>query len=243
MKILHTSDWHLGQRLLQMDRHEEFRMALDWLHSVIEKEKIEVLLVAGDIFDIGNPPNQARQLYYRFLRRLLNSTCRHIVITGGNHDSPAMLNAPRELLESFNIHVVGAATDNIEEELLVLKNDKGEEELIVAAVPFLRDRDLRITKVGEEQQSRQARLQEGLQQHYQSLAELAQPYADQGLPIIAMGHLYAKGSVASDKQDNIYVGNRENMEAGQFPTVFDYVALGHIHRAQLKLNLWKISVV
>lgn len=232
MKILHTADWHLGQRLLQMDRHEEFRLALDWLYGVIEKEEIEVLLVAGDIFDIGNPPNQARQLYYRFLRRLLSSTCRHIVITGGNHDSPAMLNAPRELLESFNIHVIGAATDNIEEELLVLKNDQGTPELIVAAVPFLRDRDLRITKVGEEQQSRQSRLQEGLQQHYQTLADLAQPYADQGLPIIAMGHLYAKGSVASDKQDNIYVGNRENMEAEQFPSVFDYVALGHIHRAQ-----------
>lgn len=215
-----------------MDRHEEFRMALDWLYSVIENEEIDVLLVAGDIFDIGNPPNQARQLYYRFLRRLLNSTCRHIVITGGNHDSPAMLNAPRELLESFNIHVIGAATDNIEDELLVLKNNNGEEELIVAAVPFLRDRDLRTTKVGEEQQSRQSRLQEGLQQHYQTLADLAQPYADQDLPIIAMGHLYAKGSVASDKQDNIYVGNRENMEAGQFPAVFDYVALGHIHRAQ-----------
>ena len=103
MKILHTADWHLGQRLLQMDRHEEFRLALDWLYAVIEKEEIEVLLVAGDIFDIGNPPNQARQLYYRFLRRLLGSSCRHIVITGGNHDSPAMLNAPRGEKAKLNI--------------------------------------------------------------------------------------------------------------------------------------------
>lgn len=232
MKVLHTSDWHLGQKLLQLDRQEEFALALDWLLEVIVAEQIDVLLVSGDIFDIGNPPNQSRELYYNFLRRLLNSNCRHVVITGGNHDSPAMLNAPRELLAAFNIHIIGAATGEIEDELIVLKNSNGEAELIVAAVPFLRDRDLRISRAGEASQDRQQRLQQGLIDHYQTLANLAKPYKDQGLAVIAMGHLYAKGAVAADKQDNIYVGNRENMEAGQFPVLFDYVALGHIHRAQ-----------
>ncbi len=232
MKILHTSDWHLGQRLLQLDRHEEFRLALEWLLEVIRDEKIDVLLVAGDIFDIGNPPNQSRQLYYNFLRQILQTDCRHVVITGGNHDSPAMLNAPRELLEGFNIHVLGAATDNPEDELIVLRDSNNKAELVVAAVPFLRDRDLRISRVGESSQSRQERLQNGLTEHYEQLAALAKPYHQQGIPTIAMGHLYAKGAVAAERQDNIYVGNRENMEAGQFPTLFDYVALGHIHRAQ-----------
>ena len=233
MKILHTSDWHLGQRLLQLDRHEEFRLGLEWLLEVVQKEQIEVLLVAGDIFDIGNPPNQSRQLYYNFLRQILRTDCRHVVITGGNHDSPAMLNAPRELLEGFNIHVLGAATEDIEEELLLLSNDQGEIELVVAAVPFLRDRDLRVSRVGESEQSRQDRLQAGLTEHYNQLAELAAQQQLTGVPIIAMGHLYAKGAVAAERQDNIYLGNRENMEAGQFSPVFDYVALGHIHRAQL----------
>lgn len=233
MKILHTSDWHLGQRLLQLDRHEEFRLALDWLLEVIREEQIDVLLVAGDIFDIGNPPNQSRQLYYNFLRQILQTNCRHVVITGGNHDSPAMLNAPRELLEGFNIHVLGSATDSLEDELLILRDQDDQAELVVAAVPFLRDRDLRISRVGESSQSRQERLQLGLTEHYEQLAELAEPYQQQGVPVIAMGHLYAKGAVAAERQDNIYVGNRENMEAGQFPTLFDYVALGHIHRAQL----------
>lgn len=232
MKILHTSDWHLGQRLLQLERHDEFGQALDWLLETIVQEEIEALLVSGDIFDIGNPPNQARQLYYNFLRKVLRTDCRHIVITGGNHDSPAMLNAPRELLQGFNIYVLGAATDTIEDELLILKNAQGETELVVAAVPFLRDRDLRYSRVGESSQSRQEHLQEGLIDHYQQLAQLAQPYKEK-VPIIAMGHLYAKGAVAAERQDNIYVGNRENMEAGQFPDTFDYVALGHIHRAQL----------
>ncbi|MEO0725242.1 MAG: exonuclease SbcCD subunit D C-terminal domain-containing protein [Bacteroidota bacterium] len=233
MKILHTSDWHLGQRLLQLDRHEEFRLVLEWLLDLIEEEQIEVLLVAGDIFDIGNPPNQSRQLYYNFLRQILKTDCRHVVITGGNHDSPAMLNAPRELLEGFNIYVLGSATDDIGEELLHLKNDQGELELIIAAVPFLRDRDLRVSRVGESEQSRQDRLQTGLTEHYRQLAQLAEDEPAGSVPVIAMGHLYAKGAVAADRQDNIYLGNRENMEAGQFPLAFDYVALGHIHRAQL----------
>ncbi|MEM9261622.1 MAG: exonuclease SbcCD subunit D C-terminal domain-containing protein, partial [Bacteroidota bacterium] len=75
--------------------------------------------------------------------------------------------------------------------------------------------------------------QEGLTQHYETLGRLAEPYSQQGVPCLAMGHMYTKGAVAAEKQDNIYVGNRENMEAEQFPSVFDYVALGHIHRAQL----------
>lgn len=233
MKILHTSDWHLGQRLLQMERHDEFAAALDWLLLTIAEQAVDVLLVSGDVFDIGNPPNQARQLYYSFLRRLMATPCRHVVITGGNHDSPAMLNAPRELLQAFNIHIVGAATGELADELIVLKDAQGHTELVVAAVPFLRDRDLRTTLAGEGIADRQARLQTGLTGHYQALAELAQPYRAQGIPVVAMGHLYAKGAVAAEKQDNIYIGNRENMEAGQFPELFDYVALGHIHRAQL----------
>ncbi|MEL7220921.1 MAG: exonuclease sbcCD subunit D, partial [Bacteroidota bacterium] len=114
-------------------------------------------------------------------------------------------------------------TGDLEDELIILKNTSGEVELIVAAVPFLRDRDLRISRAGEAAQDRQERLQQGLIHHYQALADLAEPYKKRGLPIIAMGHLYAKGAVAADKQDNIYVGNRENMEARQFPPLFDYV--------------------
>lgn len=232
MKILHTADWHLGQKLLQNDRHEEFQMALDWLLKTIVAEKIDVLLVSGDIFDIGNPPNQARQLYYNFLGKLMNAPCKHVIITGGNHDSPTMLNAPKALLETFNIHIVGAYSGDIQDELIVLKNKKGKAEVVIAAVPFLRDRDLRISMAGESQIDRNARLQEGLTAHYNTLAELTLAYKNEGAVTIAMGHLFAKGAVTVEKQDNIYLGNRENMEAGQFSPIFDYVALGHIHRAQ-----------
>ena len=233
MKILHTSDWHLGQKFLSNHRQEEHERALNWLRTTIETEKVDLLLVAGDIFDIGNPPNYARTLYYRFLTNLQNSCCRHIIITGGNHDSPAMLNAPKELLQILNVHVVGAAAEDITDEIIELFDGQGNLEAVIAAVPFLRDRDIRQSISGETGLERIARIQEGIVRHFQELGKAVKKYAKKDVPILATGHLYAKGATASDKQDNIYIGDIENIEGSQFPRVFDYVALGHLHRAQL----------
>jgi exonuclease SbcD len=234
MKIIHTSDWHLGQKLLYNDREEEHRLALDWLLETIQTEQADGLIVAGDIFDIGNPPNYARSLYYRFLRKLLNTKCRHVVITGGNHDSPAMLNAPRELLQALNVHVVGATGEDPAEEVVVWKDETGAVEAIIAAVPFLRDRDLRYSVAGETGYDRVEQIRQGIKKHYEEVAAYIEEQLDtQNVPVIAMGHLYATGADASGKQDNIYIGNTENIEASHFPESFDYVALGHIHRAQV----------
>lgn len=234
MKIIHTSDWHLGQKLLYNDREEEHRLALDWLLQAIEQEQADGLIVAGDIFDIGNPPNYARSLYYQFLRKLLNTNCRHVVITGGNHDSPAMLNAPRELLQALNVHVVGAAGDDPAEEVVVWKDEAGRVEAIVAAVPFLRDRDLRYSVAGETGYDRVEQIRAGIKEHYDKVAaHISEHFDTSGVPVLATGHLYATDAGASGRQDNIYIGNTENIEARQFPELFDYVALGHIHRAQV----------
>ena len=232
MKILHTSDWHLGQKFISREREEEHRLALDWLVATIVEEEIDLLIVAGDVFDIGNPPNYARALYYGFFKKLRRSNCRHIVVTAGNHDSPHMLDAPKELLQLLDIHVVGAATEDPAEEVLILKNEKNEPEAIVAAVPFLRDQDLRRAVSGETGQDRIERIKEGILAHYEAVAKAAEDFKKLKVPIIATGHLYATGAEASDKQDNIYLGNLENIRVDQFPKVFGYVALGHIHRAQ-----------
>ncbi len=231
MKILHTADWHLGQKFYFNDRIEEHQLALKWLVELIEKEKIDVLIIAGDIFDIGNPPNYAQQLYYDFLKKLLKTPCQHTVIIGGNHDSPAMLNAPKSLLEVLNIKVVSAATEDLNDEIIELKNDEGELLMVVAAVPFLRDRDLKNAELTESGYEKADRIKEGIYKHYHDIAELCKKY-DSQTPIVATGHLYAKGAQTSDKQDNIYLGNIENISSEQFSNVFDYVALGHIHRAQ-----------
>jgi exonuclease SbcD len=233
MKILHTSDWHLGQRFLFNDREEEHQRALDWLADTIREQEVEALIVAGDIFDINNPPNYARTMYYRFLTSLLGTSCRHIVIVGGNHDSPSMLNAPRELLRLLNIHVVGSASEDLREEIIELKDENGDLELVVAGVPFLRDRDLRFSQAGEGSYERLQRVREGMAEHYRQIGLLVEPYREAKIPLIATGHLYASGARASDKQDNIYAGDVENIEAEQFPSVFHYIALGHIHRPQM----------
>ena len=232
MKIIHTSDWHLGQRLLFNERGDEQQLALQWLHETILQEQADALILAGDVFDNGNPPHPARKLYYNFLTNLLNTTCRHIVIIGGNHDSPGMLDAPRELLEYLNIRVVGAASENLEQDCLLLHNTVGELEAVVAAIPFLRDRDLSPSVSGESTLDRIQRIQTGIRQRYQDTGALLEPYRAQNVPILATGHLYAQGAQASDKQDNIYIGNTENLDVDTLPELFSYVALGHIHRPQ-----------
>jgi len=145
-----------------------------------------------------------------------------------------MLNAPRELLRALNVHIVGKVSENIEDDIIQLKNESGDLECVVAAVPFLRDQDIRRSVSGESSQERIERIKEGIYNHYEAMGKAAKAFAKKGVPIIATGHLYAKGAEASDakSQSNIYIQNRENISAEQFPKVFDYVALGHIHRAQ-----------
>lgn len=232
MKMLHTSDWHLGQNFMNNDREAEHQLALDWMIELITKEKIDAFILAGDVFDIGNPPSYARRLYYDFLRKLIKTSCRHIIITGGNHDSPSMLNAPAELLKAFNIHVIGAATGDLKDEIIELRSEDGKLEMVVAAVPFLRERDLHYSIAGESGVEQARHLRKAIVEHYQALGHLVEPYKKENVPLLATGHLYAAGATASGKQDNIYIGNIENIGATEFPPVFDYIALGHIHRPQ-----------
>jgi exonuclease SbcD len=232
MKLIHTSDWHLGQKFLSHEREEEHRKALDWLLERVKSERADMLIVAGDIFDIANPPNSARRMYYDFLRRMLESPCRHLVITGGNHDSPSMLDAPRDLLKLLNVHVVGAVTGNVADEIIELYDAEGRLEAVVAAVPFLRDGDIRNSVGGEGATDRILQIRLAILDHFKSVAEACEPYRNEAVPIIATGHLYATGAQASDTQNNIYIGMTDNIDATQFPGIFNYVALGHIHRAQ-----------
>ena len=236
MKVLHTGDWHLGQKLLNQERIEEQRQVLQQMLVYIDQHKPDLLIVAGDVFDQRNPSLAARQLYYDVLMRLSNGPCSHIIIIGGNHDSPGLLNTTREFLYPHHIHVIGGACLERKDELILLHDETGKLEAVVAAVPFLHDRDLREGYVGEDGDMRVQRIQEGLIRHYDELAQLCAPYADAGIPIIATGHLFAKGAQGSEEQANIYLGDRENIGADHFPPIFKYIALGHLHRAQLVGN-------
>jgi len=113
MKVLHTSDWHLGRSLYGRKRYDEFDKFLNWLVSIIEQEQVDILLIAGDVFDTSTPSNRAQELYYRFLCQVATSCCHYVVVIAGNHDSPTFLNAPKELLRALNVYVVGAMTENM----------------------------------------------------------------------------------------------------------------------------------
>jgi exonuclease SbcD len=239
MKVLHTSDWHLGRSLYGKKRYQEFSAFLDWLAQTIEQQGIDLLLVAGDIFDTSTPSNRAQQLYYRFLCRVAESACRHVVLIAGNHDSPSFLEASKTLLQSLNVYVVGAASDCVKDEVLVLY--QGDiPQAIVCAVPYLRDKDLRKMEPGETSDEKSAKLIAGLKQHYLEVVECAEQTRNKlntshYLPIIGMGHLFAAGSVTVDGDGvrELYVGSLARVCADIFPSSLDYVALGHLHVPQL----------
>lgn len=240
MKILHTSDWHLGRSLYGRKRYAEFEAFLLWLAETLERYEIDTLLVAGDIFDNGTPSNRAQELYYHFLWRVAASSCRHVVIVAGNHDSPSFLDAPKTLLKALDIHVVGNASGIPDDEVLVLVDKQGAPELIICAVPYLRDRDIRTAEAGESSEDKQRKLSEGIRSHYAAVADVAERTRSAlaaTIPVIAMGHLFAAGgqTVDGDGVRELYVGSLAHVTAGIFPESFDYLALGHLHVPQ-KVN-------
>jgi exonuclease SbcD len=238
MNILHTSDWHLGRSLYGRRRHEEHEAFLRRLEDILREEAVDALLVAGDIFDLSAPGVRAQEIYYQFLCRAIGSACRHIVIIAGNHDSPSFLTAPQELLRNLRIHVLGAVSDAPEKEVLVLKDAAGVPECVVCAVPFLRDRDIRVVEAGESVADKERKLVRGIRDHYARVAALAQERraatGNPHIPIVAMGHLFAAGGATAegDGVRDLYVGGLAHVEAAVFPEVFDYVALGHLHLPQ-----------
>ncbi len=227
IRLLHTSDLHLGHRLLERSRIEEQKLFLDWLVERIRDEDIDLLIAAGDIFDTGTPPNAAIELYYDFLHRVSSNLSLGTVIVGGNHDSPAMLNAPGTLLKAFDVHVVGGASSP-EEELLVLKDPAGTPSVCIGAVPFLRERDVRTPRPGESIEDRDRSTVEGIRDHYRKVAAAGVP---PGIPFIVTGHLFAGGEKSGGERD-LYIGSLGQVGFSVFPGNADYYALGHLHRPQ-----------
>ena len=241
MKILHTSDWHLGRSLYGRKRYDEFEAFLNWLAVFIRDERIDVLLVAGDVFDTSLPSNRAQALYYRFLGRVSGTCCRHIVVTAGNHDSPSFLSAPHDLLKAMNIFVVGAIGEKPEDEVIVLTDMEDRPEAIVCAVPHLRDKDIRMVFPNETAEDKNAKLVEGIRNHYAAVCDAAAlrqaEFKEKGyghIPVIAMGHLFtARGkTVEGDGVRELYVGSLAHVDQRVFPPIIDYLALGHLHVAQ-----------
>lgn len=252
LRVLHTSDWHIGKRLFNHARYDEFEAFLNWLHVAISTHNVDVLIVAGDIFDTATPSNKAQELYYEFLGKIAKSPCQHVIITAGNHDSPTFLDAPKAILKTLRVQVVGQATADIHDEILLLK-DKPQDDpkdsfdivhAIVLAVPYLRDKDVRTGGSFELIGQRDTETAKGIAKHYQILTDHAIALRDEHqanpsqppIPIIATGHLFSAGVSVSSDDDGMrketFVGTLGQLPADIFADDINYVALGHIHAPQ-----------
>ncbi|MCX2742442.1 exonuclease subunit SbcD [Mangrovivirga sp. M17] len=242
MKILHTGDWHLGKKLHETDFEEDHKLFFEELYNIIVNKSIEVLIVSGDIFDFSNPPRSAEKLYYSFLLKLKNTCCKNIIITAGNHDGIQSLEAPKEILKLLNVDIIGTLSESADDQLIEINDHEGNLKFLIAAVPFLRDKDLLQVNEGRSYHDRTEEVRQGIITHYSELADhVTQKYGDD-IPVLATGHLFVAGvEEKSDAVRDIQVGNLAGVHSSSFPERFGYIALGHIHRQQ-KLqghaNMW-----
>jgi exonuclease SbcD len=236
MRLLHTSDWHLGQSLHNFERHYEHQRFLDWLLDAIVAEQADVLLIAGDIYDNANPSSASQKQLYRFLR-IAKERAPHLnlIIIAGNHDSPGRLDAPGPLLEAHGTRVIGAVQRNadgeidIESLVLPLTGRSGAVEAWCLAVPFLRPGD--VPRVATEDGADPYLA--GIATLYQQAFALAQSKRQDGQAIVAMGHCHmVDGQMSNDSERRIVIGGTEMLPAGIFDPAIAYAALGHLHLAQ-----------
>lgn len=238
MRVLHTSDWHLGASLHGKRRYEEAGKFLDWLIETVREERVDLLIVSGDVFDSSAPGARAQEMYYRFLGSMAHSRCRSVVVVAGNHDSPSFIAAPREVLRFLDIHVVGDASGPLRDLVIPVAGSGGDPGLIVCAVPFLREKDLLPTDPGLSGESRTALITRGIREYYDGAAAIAQELiAGSGgsIPVIATGHLFVAGceTKVGDGVRECYIGDSVKVGTDVFPPVFSYVALGHLHVPQV----------
>jgi len=247
MKFIHTADWHLGNRMHDIERNEEFKQFLIWLKNKITEENAEGLVVAGDIFDTAMPPTESRKQYIQFLASLLNTCCKNVIIVGGNHDSGALLDSEKDILEALNIHVVGSLANIKPEDMVFELYDKDDKVCaICAAVPFARENELRDYFNEDVEDGGFSDKAYGAL--YEKVLEAARNLkGDRDVPLIATGHLYAANlegrfekvskevETSSDdgKRTLDVVGKLGSVHVDVFPSEFDYVALGHIHYATM----------
>ncbi|MGF1730256.1 exonuclease SbcCD subunit D C-terminal domain-containing protein [Photobacterium kasasachensis] len=236
MKILHTSDWHLGHQLHGYSRDYEHQAFLDWLAETLEQQQIDALLVAGDIFDTANPPASAWRMLYRFMARLAKTMPQlNVVMIGGNHDSPSKLDAPHELLKAFDLHMVGGIHRGEDGQLdhqrmlVPISNKSGEQTAWVLAVPFLRSADLRSDDLSEEDD----RLIKGVETLYAEMTQAARELKSTNQALIGMGHAFmASGKLSEMSERRVLGGNQHALPASIFADDISYVALGHLHLPQ-----------
>jgi len=236
MRLLHTSDWHLGQSLHNFERHYEHQRFLDWLLDTAVAEQADALLIAGDIFDNANPSAASQKQLYRFLQQAKQRMPHlNLIVIAGNHDSPGRLEAPGPLLEAHGTRVIGAVQRDADGAIdvaslvLPLTGRGGAVEAWCLAVPFLRPGDVPRVEAEDGADPYLA----GIALLYKQALELALTKRQDGQAILAMGHCHmVDGQMSNDSERRIVIGGTEMLPAGIFDPAIAYAALGHLHLAQ-----------
>ncbi len=238
MRILHTSDWHLGQHFMGKSRQAEHQCLIDWLLAQVDAHAVDAVLIAGDIFDTGSPPSYARELYSQLVVRLHGAGVA-LLLLGGNHDSVATLGESRGLLACLSSTVVATVDDPASQVVVLpLRGGKGKAGCIVCAIPFIRPRDVLQSQAGQSADEKQQSMRAAIQGYYQAVHEAGrarqadlQSQLGRVVPLIATGHLTTVGASSNESVREIYVGSLDAYPTAAFPPV-DYIALGHIHKPQ-----------
>lgn len=212
MRILHTSDWHLGKRLMKLDRSEEHEGFLNWLIDTLKAESIDILLIAGDIFDVPNPPHQSLELFFRFLHRLSVETKTQTFIIAGNHDSGILLDAPKELLRTHRVKIWGKLSPDPATHWD--KISVGSETLEICAIPFFRSFELLPQGEGD--------ALEALKKYF---------HKEKSHPTLLLFHHLAGIYEAAGSEQVVSLSGVDSLPVDLLKQ-FDYVALGHIHKPQ-----------
>ena len=237
MRLLHTSDWHLGQHFMGQSRQAEHQALIDWLLQQVQIHQVDAVLIAGDVFDTGAPASYARELYNQLIARLHQAGVA-LLILGGNHDSVSVLDESRDLLRHLGTQVIASTGAPQQHAVTLALRGSGQPGCIVCALPFIRARDVQQSQAGQSAQDKQQALQTAIQNTYQQVYAAAQVLQQElqatlgrKLPIIATGHLTTVGASSNESVREIYVGSLEAFPTNAFPPV-DYIALGHIHQPQ-----------
>jgi len=244
MKLLHTSDWHLGKRLEDFSRIEEQQAVLQEICEIAEREQVDAVLVAGDLFDTFNPPTEAVDLFYKTLKRLSNNGRRPVIAIAGNHDSPDRIEAPDPLARECGIIFAGYPNSvvqpfELESGLKVLNSEEGFLELKLPGIeiplrllltPYANEFRLK-TYLGQENSEEELRTV--LQEKWQ---ELAEKYCDNKGVNLLVTHLFVvkKGDKLpeepADEKPILHVGGAQVLYTENIPKQIQYTAIGHLHR-------------
>ncbi len=226
MKIIHTSDWHLGQHFYRFDRNDEHRFFINQLCDIVKNKQPDVLLVSGDIFDNAAPTVATQKLLVESILSL-HEACKEmvIVITAGNHDSGPRLEVARQLWQSFGVHIYGSCrrnedgTFNPAQYILKIKECG-----FVIAAPYFHSSNYPAIQIGMDRDQRK-------QSFYQALLDETQKQNTHHLPVVMMAHLAISGSDLRGHDDNL-IGDMDQEPLSSLGYGYDYLALGHIHKPQ-----------